>query len=321
MNKPVLKSKIFELLKKPVYNNLRINSKGSFLNVLKDNEKLYLLLIPNKPLSDNEAVQILNLGFKEKFPKTNYSKFVDYNNPEALEKLFDDIVFIFNSLFHIPMDREWRYTISSGMGLLKEMYPISTSYERRSKEKSKRFKPKKLFKYDVLLSLIIGVALSLFLITKGIIFGLTIPILFLCTVVFSFVVVKLFKVIETLLDRYRRSRFFSTNKIGFFRSQNFKQVGSRYRGERNGYTVDIYYVPLKNIEIAVYHEEIPWERVIKLSESTKQVWSTESHIFWNTIISKKRIDYRVGMPSGEVIIREVDRLVEKLLRFKINPCK
>ena len=67
LNRPKLKSNILELLKRPVYNNLEINSKGNFLNILKDKGKLYLLLIPNKPVSDNVSIQILNLGFKEKF--------------------------------------------------------------------------------------------------------------------------------------------------------------------------------------------------------------------------------------------------------------
>ncbi|RKE04758.1 hypothetical protein [Marinifilum flexuosum] len=321
-NRTQLKTKILELKNKPISNNLEINSKGNFINILKGEGSFYLLLIPSKPLSVNKSQQIINLGFKEKFPKINYSKFINYNDKIELKKIEDDIVYIFNTIFQVPHTRQWRFSISSGMGLLKDMIPMPTVWECRNQTRTRSFNFKILFKYDILISIIIGLIITIIFRYNESNISLSNIELLACASLFVFFIIKFSNFIESFTDKSKTNRLFTRNNLTALHKINFKKVGSRCKGVRNGYKVEIYYnTYLNSVEVAVHHEEIPWERVLKLSEKSQNSWSNKPFITWRSRISRIEFRNRSFIPNIDVIIKEIDSFLFNLKELNIKANK
>ncbi len=310
-----LESWIKKLIERPIYNCLKIISKGNVLYILKDKDrKLYILFIPNVPLDDKLSLQLKNLGYKEKFAKINFSKFVDYEQSESINIFCSEIDFIFKNIFQVESTRHWRFEIESGMRLLKDLVPLITKSDVRIRNKKKRFKWYNRWKLDLLISLFAGCLAGITVIGEKIFPRLNYFIIILLCCLIFLILLRLLTLSQRYFTKYGKERLFSNKRLEFFYSHGFKRAGHRFTTRIKGFKTDIYYNGFGEIEIAIHHNEVPWEKVIKLSKLSRSFYKYPK-IIWRQYASKKRIKSR----SNIKILEETEIFIEKLIEFEITP--
>jgi hypothetical protein len=306
-----------ELNKRATYNCIRIISKGNTFYILKENNETYfLLLVPARPLEEPASTEIVNRGFQEKHLKKNYTKTLRINNEVVLEQIKEEIEYIFHHLLKVEKERQWRFEIQSGMKILKDPRPLLTKSELRNRNKRKLRIKYNWISIDLLISVPLGILIGLGFISehKIIIFNNILTIIIPCIILFA-----LFKTISLLQKRgknYNAKRLFSKGKLDFFLIKGFERKGQRFTGKIKGFKTDIYYNSLGLTEVAVIHEEIPWEKVITISHNSKK-------IFQNKMINLGQYNSKIKFKTrnSERILKETEEFIDTLIGQGHNPKK
>lgn len=308
---------ITDLSKRPIYNSLKIISKGNTLYLLKEMGEVYwILIVPSKPLEEQTSIELINLGFQERHSRINYTKTLKINNDNVKEQIKDEIDYILHNLLKVEKERLWRFEIQSGMKILKDPRPLLTKSELRHRNKRKLNLKFKWISIDLLISIPIGILVGLGLIKehKVIIFNNLLTILLPCLFLFG-----LFKTISLLQKRgktFNSSRFFSRDKLDFFLIRGFERKGQRFTGKKKGFQTDIYFNSLGLIEVAIIHEEIPWEKVTKISQHSKKIFNNRM-VTLGQYTSKIRLKTR----NSEKILKETEEFIDNLIEQGFNPKK
>ena len=305
---------IHRLIKRPINNCLILNSKGNQVYILKDSQRMfYILIVPNSPFDDKRSFQIINMGYKEKFNRRNYSKFIIYDTIESIKTICSEIVEIFNTIFEVELTRLWRIEISSGWGGLKKNEPLLTKSEIRQRNRT-RCKLYRGWKIDFILSPFIGIMTGVAIYADGEIFKLN---LFLSIVICSFfwyIILRMTTILRRHSMTRSRNRWFSEQRLAYFKGYGFERAGERFTGKIKGFKTEIFYNEFGEIVIAVHHNEILWENVIKLSGLKRKLYK-DQEITWRSNISRKIIKYH----DNGIIVGEALKFIEKLVELEITP--
>lgn len=316
-NKNNLDHWLRDLNKRPIYNSLQIISKGNSLYILKESiETYWLLIVPSEPLGENASTELINRGFQEKHPKINYTKTICLNNEDGIEQVKEEIEYIFHNILKVETDRLWRFEIQSGMKILKDPRPLLTKSELRHRNKRKLRTQYKWIDIDLLISVPIGILLGVGLINehKLIIFNKFLTVIF--SFLFLFIILKTISLLKKRSKSYILKRFFTHDKLDFFLIRGFERKGQRFAGKINGFKTDIYFNTQGLTEVAVIHEEIPWEKLIILSKQSKKIFNNKI-INLGQYTSKLKLNTR----KREKIIEETEKFIDKLIDQGFNPKK
>jgi len=313
-NKDILITRLKDLITKPDYTSLEVYSKGNRIYLLKDSTfRIYILIVPQAPLNEIQRNSLINLGYKELWGKVNYEKYFDNSDSSSLRKLVDNIASIFIEIFKVEPERKWRYDLNSGMAVLKDnRTPLLTASERFKKGKRKDSTLKLLFN-DITYSLALSVLIFIGLFDKNLIESFTIKI---SLIVFSisFIFVKIGRLISKLeFTSFGKKRFNSREYSDYFNRIGFKNYGDRYKGEIQGFLVELMFSDLHKNMIIVYHKEISWNRVLKMPKG--KLFSSTSYNWTGMFYSQKMIKRKL---SKEKIMSEAKDFVELIINQKIE---
>lgn len=314
IHKALLLEQIGQLLNKPIFNSLEVYSKGNKLYLLKDrNSKIYVLLIPQKPLDSLSAKTLTDLGFKEIWSKINYCKYIDYGDINTLRSFVTEIEWIFINVLRIEPERKWRFDIHSGMGSLKDNEtPLLTAQERQERNKRK-FKRKKVLLNDFTFALALSSLFVLFGLIKGLEITFSLPWILILYAA-SLAIVKVFRFLTTYdILAIQKKRFLRRQNEDFFVTQGFIKKGDRYIGQIKGYRTELLFSSYSKNVIIVYHKPISWERVLKLSNGN--AFSRVSYNWTGMFYSQKSLGIRV---SKNKMLAEAEKFVDLIINHNIE---
>ncbi len=313
-NKDILFEKIKDLHTKPVYTCLEVYSKGNKIYLLKDlSYRLYILIIPQTPLNENQSNTLVNFGYNEIWKRINYEKSAEFSNPKSLNQLVDNIHSIFVDLLNVEHERKWRYDLNTGMAALKNNNtPLLTASEITKKNKKDK-KPAKILFNDITFSIVLSTLIFIILLSKNLIDSLTVSITLIVTGS-SFILVKAVRFMSKLeISSLGKIRFLGESFSDYFSQNGFKKHGDRYKGQIQGFSVDLMYSDLDKYVIIVYHKEISRDRALNLPSSG--TFSSISYDWIGMFYSKKMIK---RLLSKEKIIVEAKEFVDLIIDLKIE---
>lgn len=261
-NKDILLTRLNDLLTKPVYTCLKVYSKGNEIYLLKDsNYQIYILIVPQAPLNENQRNALKSLGYKEIWEKVNFEKYINYSDSSLLYQLIDSVDSILTEIFKVQSERKWRYDLNTGMAVLKDnKTPLLTANERIKKGKRERVFSNRIFN-DITYSLALSVIIFIGLFSKNLIDSLTIKIILIVFGI-SYIFIKIGRFITKLeISSFGKKRFMGRDYSDYFMGNGFKKYGDRYKGEIQGFLVELMFSDLHKYMIIVYHKEISWNRV------------------------------------------------------------
>lgn len=313
-NKSILLTRLNDLLTKSVHTSLIVYSRGNKIHLLKDvNAQIYILIIPQAPLNENQSNALKTFGYKETWKKVNYVSTTNYSDTTSLHQLIDRIDSIFTEIFKVERERKWRYKLGAGMAAIKNnKTPFLTISEKLKKGKKKR-KLLKIIYNDITYSLIASLIIYIGFFSENLIDSLTIKT---CLLVFgiSFSIVKIGQFIMKLkISSLGKKRFMSQDFSEYFMQNGFKKHGDRYKGEIQGFPVELMFSEFHKSMITVYHKEISWDSVLKMPKG--KPFSNISYNWTGKFYSQKMIKLRL---PKEKIINEAKDFVEFVLHQKIE---
>ncbi|MFY8108191.1 MAG: hypothetical protein ACOVO9_04330 [Bacteroidia bacterium] len=309
-NKEILIERINGLIDKQVYTCLLVYSRGNIIYILKDfEEEIYVLIVPQAPLNENQRKEILKLGYKENFENINYEKYIDYSQLHELRNLAENIEFIFLEVFKIESDRKWRFELQTGMHVIKDKKtPLITISEKlkRNKVRKDRFK---FLHNDFSYSIILFLILFLLIFREHALEFFTLKFIAIFYVI-SLFFVKIFKL---KITPFGKRKFYGETFSDYFSLNGFKLKGDRYRGQIQGFPVEFLHSDYYFQVIIVYHKKIDWNRVLEMPKDN--VFSSKKHDFTGMFYSRKMIG---GVTSKEKVLIEAHSFVEYLKSLKIE---
>ena len=313
-HREILLEQIGQLLNKSVFNCLEITSKGNKLYLLKDrNYKIYAFLLPQRPLGDFTIKALSDLGFKEIWPKINFSKFVDYSDIHNLKGFAAEIELIFINILNVEPDRKWRFNIHSGMAVLKDnRTPLLTAKQRQEKNK-KKHEIKRVLLNDFTYALALSLIFIVFKLINGLdVFPSVTSILILYAVSLAIVRVLRFILRYDFLT-IQKKMFLQRKNEDYFSAKGFIKKGDRYIGQIKGYRTELLFSSYRKNVIVVYHKPISWERVLKLSNGNAFDKVTYN---WNGMFySQKSIGSKA---SKDKILTEAEKFVDLIINHNIE---
>lgn len=313
-NKDILLTRLNDLLTKPVYTCLKVYSKGNEIYLLKDsNYQIYILIVPQAPLNENQRNALKSLGYKEIWEKVNFEKYINYSDSSLLYQLIDSVDSILTEIFKVQSERKWRYDLNTGMAVLKDnKTPLLTANERIKKGKRERVFSNRIFN-DITYSLALSVIIFIGLFSKNLIDSLTIKIILIVFGI-SYIFIKIGRFITKLeISSFGKKRFMGRDYSDYFMGNGFKKYGDRYKGEIQGFLVELMFSDLHKYMIIVYHKEISWNRVLKMPKG--KPFSSTSYNWTGMFYSQKMIKRRL---SKEKIMNEAKDFVELIINQKIE---
>ncbi|WP_298519208.1 hypothetical protein [uncultured Kordia sp.] len=313
-NKDILRTRLNDLFEKPVYTSLKIYTKGNKIYVLKYvNFKVYILIIPQAPLNENQRSALLNFGYKELWEKINYEKYSNYSDASSQNQLIDTIDSIFTEVFKVEPERTWRYTLNTGMAVLKDnKTPLLTVSERLERNKRKR-KLLKIVYNDFTYSLVLSVLIFLVFFYENLLNSLTIKTS-LIIVGISFMIIKISQFVMKLkIPSFGKKRFMSEEYSNYFKRNGFHKKGDRYHGNIQGFSVELMFSGYHHNMITVYHKEIGWDKVLEMPKGKR--FSSTSYNWTGKFYSQKLIKLRL---PKEKILQEAKEFVEFIISHKIE---
>ncbi len=310
-NRYILQEKINHLLEKSVYTCLEVYSKGNKIYFLNDkNSRIYILLVPSKPLDKIKSQTLLNFGFKEIWPFVNYEKSVSSIDENELNNLSSDIEKIIKDIFKIDPSRTLRFEYNSGIAALKNnSTPLLTSDERRNRNKQSKGNLK--LNYDLFYACIV----SVFIIILMKIYRYEMSFIILLIVYpTSLLLVRMAKIISKLNILLLRKRWFLGKGCeNYFNQKGFIKAGERYIGIIQGYRTEFLFSKYSKFLITVYHEQISWEKVLEMPKTP--MFSSFSYKWTGMFYSQKAL---TSVLSKGEIIHEANDFVELLMTLNIN---
>jgi hypothetical protein len=309
-NKEALGQKLANLLDRPLFNCLSVYSRGHKLMILKDKDmKLFLLLIPQKPVDMASSRSIQNLGFSEIWPSVNYTFVIHYNTTGEIERLIDIIQSLFADVLKVNGSRKWRYQIDSQSAVLKDTRTALITRQEISVRSFKNLKRKKLFQKDYVYAIYVCLGIIVF----GAIADYDIidhPIEILPLYGISFLLVLAIKLLFKYdFEYFSKKRFLSYRSQEFFNSNGFSKKADIYRGQIKGYRTEFYYSKYSRNVIVVFHKEIMWEDVLRLSKKSNIPFSSEWEMI-GTHYSKKTINRLI---SKRKLLAKAEEFVDYLI--------
>lgn len=188
-NKQLLREHLDKLRSMPVYSSIEINIVGIRIHLLKDkNNRIYSLIVPNKPLNLEDVSSILKLGFDEKFKKINFDKFYNvWDTDEIILTTYHILI----DVLKVSKEKSWRFDLSRGMKLLLYNEPeIPNSIRiQEQKEKNNKLQNKlaKKFGINMVISLIFSIFFGLIIMnSKSLSIVKTIGLILLITFLLTF---------------------------------------------------------------------------------------------------------------------------------------
>ena len=116
-NIATLRQNLLAIKEKGESSCITISTIGNLLYVLNDGIGFYVLLVPNKKLTQQLSLQILQIsGWTEKFSLTNYHKSFEIYSIDMIAREIENI---FIDVLKIPTTRKWRFEVNSGMMIVK----------------------------------------------------------------------------------------------------------------------------------------------------------------------------------------------------------
>ena len=142
-NIEILKSHLLTIKDKGKSYCITITTMGNLFYILNDGQGFYLLLVPNKKLTQQSSTELLKLNeWKEKFHLTNYHKTFDCL---SIDIITSEIEIIFKNILKIPDTRKWRFEVNSGMMVVKANEISLDATSRRENNKLKANTPIRKF--------------------------------------------------------------------------------------------------------------------------------------------------------------------------------
>lgn len=313
MNIDNIISNISTLNRKSIFSALEIYSMGNKIYFLKDrNNKLFILVVPNKRLNNIQVATISKFGYKEIWPKINFNKTINFpQTKEELMNLAIEIKNIFNKLFIIPESRIFRSEINSGMAVIKDTSRAITPRSEVSIRKKKKFILKKYIKVDDISSLIGAGVFIIILAINGAIKANTLwlPIVIILVMLLLGRILSVFEI-----KAFRKKRFLNNSSTIFFQQFGFKKAGNRYRKTIQGYRVELLYNQTNQYHIIVYHQEISWNKVLKMPNTG--FLSRYGYDWAGQFFSIKYFDKKI---SKSKLIDESEKFVNYIIKLKLEP--
>lgn len=118
---------------------ITISAFGNLLYILNDGIEFYVLLVPNKKLTQQLSHQILQInGWTEKFSLTNYHKSFELYSIDMIPSEIENILI---DILKIPTTRKWCFDVNSGMMLVKDNVLALDAASRREINKARTNSP------------------------------------------------------------------------------------------------------------------------------------------------------------------------------------
>ena len=130
----ILKQQLEIIREKGKSHCVSITTLGNLIYVLNDGFSFYVLLVPNKKLSQILSDKILRIGgWIEKFALTNYEKTYNFN---SVDLIITEVNNIFTEVLRVPQNRNWRFETNPGMMVVKANEISLDAETRRERNKS-----------------------------------------------------------------------------------------------------------------------------------------------------------------------------------------
>lgn len=118
---------------------ITISAFGNLLYILNEGIGFYVLLVPNKKLTEQLSHQILQInGWTEKFALTNYHKSFELYSTDMIPIEIENI---FINILKIPTTRKWCFDVNSGMMIVKDNVLALDAASRREINKARANSP------------------------------------------------------------------------------------------------------------------------------------------------------------------------------------
>lgn len=161
-NQQTLFAYLNKLKQSSVFSDIIIETLGIRLHLLKDNnEKIYCLVVPDKPLNYSSVKKFEELGFQEKFKKINFIRFFSLHNLDEVVEIIEKVL---SDILRVPENRQWRFDLTRGMALLKSNNPEMPNSLRRKMIKERNNKPLNIFKRKYGINLVISLIISIIIV-------------------------------------------------------------------------------------------------------------------------------------------------------------
>ena len=142
-NIEILKNNLLTIKDKGKSYCITITTMGNLFYILNDGQGFYLLLVPNKKLTQQSSTELLKLNeWNEKFHLTNYHKTFD---SLSIDIIISEIEIIFRNILKIPDNRKWRFEVNSGMMVVKANEISLDATSRRENNKLEANTPLRKF--------------------------------------------------------------------------------------------------------------------------------------------------------------------------------